>query len=51
MRSSVKYKWQQGEFARKAKEIFMVNAEGVIYEPLETPTHIRPLTLEPGSSP
>jgi hypothetical protein len=51
MRSSVKYKWQQGDFARKAKELFMVNAEGVTYEPLQRPTHIRLLTLEPGSSP
>ncbi|KAH7414564.1 heterokaryon incompatibility protein-domain-containing protein [Phaeosphaeria sp. MPI-PUGE-AT-0046c] len=48
---SVKYKWQQGTFARKAKELFMVNAQDVTYEPLQGPSHIRILTLEPGPSP
>jgi hypothetical protein len=49
--SSVKYMWQRGDFARKAKELFMVNAKDVTYEPLIGPAHIRLLTLEPGSSP
>jgi hypothetical protein len=49
--SLVKYKWQQGDFARKAKELFMLNAKEVTYEPLQGPANIRLLTLEPGSSP
>jgi hypothetical protein len=49
--NSVRYKWQQGDFARKGKELFMANAKGVTYEPLQGPAHIRLLTLEPGSSP
>jgi hypothetical protein len=49
--SLIKYKWQQGDFSRKAKELFMINAKDVTYEPLQGPSHIRLLTLEPGSSP
>ena len=49
--NSVKYKWQQGDFARKTKELFMLNAKDVTYEPLQGPAHIRLLSLEPGSSP
>jgi hypothetical protein len=49
--NAVRYKWQQGDFARKAKELFMLNAKDVTYEPLQGPSHIRLLTLEPGSSP
>ncbi|KAF2035397.1 hypothetical protein EK21DRAFT_84468 [Setomelanomma holmii] len=46
---SVRRKWQQGDIARKSKEIFMVNTKDVTYEPLQGPTHIRLLKLEPGS--
>jgi hypothetical protein len=27
--NAVRYKWQQGDFARKAKELFMLNAKDV----------------------